>query len=137
MKGSYILLIKVDRLKNIRIGSLGIMEFRPGYYAYIGSALNTIEKRVKRHLSKKKKLFWHIDYLLQEAEVIKVFLLECSEKLECVIAGKMVKSFQEVPKFGCSDCRCKSHLFYHKNEHSIKVSIIEMLHSKEMMIKGM
>ena len=44
MKGSYILLIEVNKPINIKIGSQGIVEFNPGFYAYIGSALNTYGK---------------------------------------------------------------------------------------------
>ena len=113
-----------------------MIEFKPGYYAYVGSAFNNIKKRVQRHLSTNKKLFWHIDYLLQEAEVIEVFLLENKMKLECVIAENLSKLLQTIPGFGCSDCKCSSHLLYHADRCSVKESIVEVLNRREIMKTG-
>jgi len=44
MKGSYILLIKLDEDKDIQIGKLGNISFKKGYYAYVGSALNGLAR---------------------------------------------------------------------------------------------
>ncbi len=115
MKGSYILIIRLTTPTKIKVGKLGTLEFKPGYYAYVGSAMNSIEARVRRHLRKTgKKLFWHIDYLLasEYAEVVDVLIKESNKKEECEIAGKLAERFESIPKFGCSDCKCKSHLFY-------------------------
>ncbi|MBN1293511.1 MAG: GIY-YIG nuclease family protein [Candidatus Latescibacteria bacterium] len=116
MKGSYILLIRVKSPQNIKVGRLGTIRFDPGFYAYVGSALNNLEKRIERHKRSEKKLFWHIDYLLQHANIIEVFRIERTCKLECKIAQNLSQNTQHIPKFGCSDCSCKSHLFYHKDE---------------------
>ena len=118
MKGSYILLIKLNKDKEIQIGKLGKIFFKKGYYAYIGSALNSLEKRIQRHLRSEKKIHWHIDYLLKNAEIIDVFYKENSEKEECNIAKQLEKEFISIIDFGCSDCKCKSHLF-HSNTNSI------------------
>ncbi|NOQ37998.1 DUF123 domain-containing protein, partial [archaeon] len=64
MKGVYVLIVKVDKDIQEKIGALGKIRFCRGTYAYVGSAQNGLEKRIARHLSKKKSLFWHIDYLL-------------------------------------------------------------------------
>ncbi|CUS95734.1 protein of unknown function DUF123, partial [Candidatus Kryptonium thompsonii] len=71
----YILLIFVKREVNKVVGKLGVVKFSSGYYAYVGSAKLNFEHRIKRHLLKKKKLFWHIDYLLNSkgVEIKKVF----------------------------------------------------------------
>ncbi len=115
MKGSYVLLIRVENPVEIKVGKLGRIKFRQGYYAYVGSAMNSIEARVARHLRKNnKKLFWHIDYLLanEYAEIVSVLIRESEQKEECKIAQKLAEKFEAVPRFGCSDCRCGSHLFY-------------------------
>ncbi len=115
MKGSYILLIRVKNPVEIKVGKLGRIKFKAGYYAYVGSAMNSIEARVARHLRKNnKKLFWHIDYLLgnEYAEIVSVLIRESEQREECKIAQKLAEKFQAVPKFGCSDCKCRSHLFY-------------------------
>ena len=123
MKGSYVLLISNDSLKNIRIGHMGIVAFKPGYYAYVGSALNNMEKRIRRHVSPIKKVFWHIDYLLRDTKIVEIFSIECSQKLECEIADILSLFLKPVPKFGCSDCSCISHLFYHNHHDTIKDTI--------------
>ena len=112
MKGIYCLIIKVKTDIIQKIGALGKIKFKKGIYVYIGSAQNNLEKRIKRHLSKKKKIRWHIDYLLQKASITKVILCETADKIECAIAQALSRQFDSIPGFGSSDCRCKSHLFF-------------------------
>ncbi len=114
MKGSYVLIIKVLRNKEIKIGKLGNIYFKRGFYAYVGSAMNGLEKRIERHLKLEKKMKWHIDYLLMHAIIRDVFYKESDEKEECKIANYLIKKFEYVNKFGSSDCNCKSHLFFGK-----------------------
>jgi len=78
MKGSYILLIKLLKDSEIKVGSLGTISFKKGFYVYVGSAMGGLEQRINRHLRKNKKTFWHIDYLLNNrgAKIIKVFYKE-------------------------------------------------------------
>jgi len=114
MKGIYLLLIEVGKEISVRIGALGKIKFTPGFYVYIGSAQNNLEKRVSRHLSKNKKKFWHIDYLLGSScvHVKEVYIKENAKKEEeCKIAEKLNKITAPINKFGCSDCSCISHLF--------------------------
>ena len=117
MKGIYILLIEIDAKIKEKIGSLGKIEFDKGIYAYIGSAQNNLEKRIQRHKEKNKKLRWHIDYLLsnKHAKILKVFYKKAEKAEECRIAKKLCKTEKPILNFGCSDCKCKSHLF--KIEH--------------------
>ena len=68
MKGTYCLIIELKKSIKTKIGALGKIEFMPGYYVYVGSAMNSIESRVKRHLADDKKLHWHIDYLLKNKD---------------------------------------------------------------------
>ena len=112
MKGSYVLLIELKQDKKISVGKLGNIFFYKGYYAYVGSALNGLEQRINRHLRSEKKMHWHIDYLLKNAEIVDVFYKESSERQECKISKKLDKDFLSIPNFGSSDCKCKSHLFY-------------------------
>jgi Uri superfamily endonuclease len=112
MKGSYTLLIEVKEDKNIQIGKLGKISFKKGFYAYVGSALNGLEHRINRHLRTSKKMYWHIDYLLQHAKVIDVFYKESNNREECMIAKSLDEKLSSIHGFGCSDCSCNSHLFY-------------------------
>jgi len=129
MKGSYILVIQVDGVRHITIGRLGTIEFKPGCYAYVGSALNNLESRIERHYRTEKKLFWHIDYLLKRAVIIKDIRIESPLKLECTIARSLSRKMESIPGFGCSDCPCSSHLYFHTNEHSMKKYLGDVIHT--------
>ena len=123
MKGTYCLVIELKKDSSIKIGVLGTIKFKKGFYCYVGSALNNLEKRVQRHLSQKKKLHWHIDYFLmnQNTSIKKVFYKESKNKEECKIARFVLKnSTGAIENFGCSDCSCKSHLFIIKNTNFLK-----------------
>ena len=122
MKGVYILLIKINRVIQIKIGSLGTINFDKGIYTYVGSAQNNLEKRVERHLRKKKRMHWHIDYLLDNGNVkiLKVFYKKADKNQECKIAQELNKNEISIKAFGCSDCKCKSHLFKIKNLSTIQ-----------------
>ena len=111
MKGCYILIIELKNDITIQIGKIGNILFQKGFYAYIGSALNGLEQRIYRHLRKEKKIRWHIDYLLQHGRIIKIFYKENNKKEECSIAKKLEAELFSISNFGCSDCKCNSHLF--------------------------
>lgn len=117
MKGIYVLIIRTNKTVQATIGALGELTFPAGLYAYVGSAQNNLELRVKRHMSKEKRLFWHIDYLLnnEAAEVIGVYYAEEGKAEECRFARLLEKNAEPIAGFGCSDCRCRSHLFSAQN----------------------
>lgn len=118
MKGSYCLIIKLDKKKTIRIGKkLGEIQFKKGHYVYVGSAMNSLESRINRHLSDEKKLHWHVDYLLENAEITDVIYNESTQKIECELSKCISNETNGVKDFGCSDCSCESHLYYFKNRN--------------------
>lgn len=114
-KGIYNLLIELDRGRRLKVGMLGTFWFPKGYYIYTGSSQNNMEKRLARHLSRRKKMHWHIDYLLKVAKVIKIIKHTGLKNDECRINRKIT----ELPNtkiiaqgFGSSDCKCKTHLLH-------------------------
>ena len=113
LKGIYVLIIRVAEDIDVNVGALGEMVFTKGLYAYVGSAQANLEQRVKRHLRSEKRKFWHIDYLLDSsaAEIVKVFFKQGSKAEECKTAKVIGERGEAVVGFGCSDCRCRSHLF--------------------------
>lgn len=118
--GVYILLIKLELGRRIKIGKLGTLHFEKGIYLYVGSASRGIQKRVERYLKRRKRLYWHIDYFLRYGEPLATFYILTSESdAECRIANSLAKRFKSIPNFGSSDCRCKSHLFYETLEEGI------------------
>ena len=81
-----------------------------GVYVYVGSAKGSggLYARVKRHLSNVKRLFWHIDYLLENNNVAvkRVFykVIEDNGKdYESLLARCLVEKLKPIPNFGCSD----------------------------------
>lgn len=115
--GIYSLIIELNKDEKIKIGKLGKFDFKKGLYVYTGSALSGLERRIDRHKKKRKKKFWHIDYLLanKHAKISKIIKIETNKRLEC----KLNKIVSCIPNtrilaegFGSSDCNCKSHLNY-------------------------
>jgi len=127
--GTYALLLKLDKQEKITIGKLGTFNFPAGYYLYVGSALGpgALRARLARHLRSSesssgsnrgqtsKKLHWHIDYLLQRAQLVEVWSVASKERLECKwseVARGLSGAQVPVRVFGSSDCRCPAHLIY-------------------------
>lgn len=125
--GTYTLIIYSDNCE-IKVGSIGILNFHNGVYTYTGSALNKkfgLYNRVNRHLSYSKKLKWHIDYLLNSPRVkVKALCASHSDsKFECIIASGIQNLLNAHPiiGFGSSDCKCLSHLHFFGNVDHLKV----------------
>lgn len=114
IKGTYCLIINKRKSSKVKIGALGEINFKKGYYIYIGSAMNSLKPRIRRHLSNDKKIHWHIDYLLKNENVaIDDIIFNIGErKIECKIAKILSDNGKEILNFGCSDCGCNSHLIY-------------------------
>jgi Uri superfamily endonuclease len=112
MKGSYILVAELKESKKIRVGKLGLINFKEGYYAYVGSGMKNLEKRIERHLRISKRTHWHVDYLLKHARIKDVWILKSEERRECKIARALSEELSSIEGFGSSDCGCTSHLFF-------------------------
>ena len=96
----------------MEVGVLGPVAFPKGFYAYCGSAMVGLAARINRHLRRKKKVRWHVDYLLEKGRITKVLSAETNERLECQLAEDLGHAFNNYPGFGSSDCGCPSHLFF-------------------------
>lgn len=110
-RGVYLLFVQLWHREHIDIGSLGTFEFGPGLYCYVGSGMNGLDSRVERHKKIEKKNHWHIDYLLQEGEIVSVLKLPTTRDLECRLNGLVSELSSETPVggFGSSDCGCEAH----------------------------
>lgn len=124
-KGIYCLILRSEGAR-IEIGSLGEMEFRPGYYIYTGSALGPGGLlRVKRHLElaayRDRDPRWHLDYLLIHERFSPVAAIcGCTtDPLECAVAREIGGEY--IPGFGSSDCSCRSHLFFRPRDPASEV----------------
>ena len=119
---SYQLFIIITKEIELKVGKLGKFIFPIGCYVYTGSAKKNIDKRIERHLSKKKNLHWHIDYLLN-SDAVKIINIKKSRMTECSL-NKKTKGTIIINGFGSSDCNlcCKSHLKYKENLGLAKLS---------------
>lgn len=113
-KGSYLLLMENLEDQNVEVGKLGKVQFKPGFYVYVGSGMTNLEKRVKHHQLKKKSYHYHIDYITPKVmKIKKPFLIRTNERMESELAIEVEKVCDEmIEGFGCSDTKEKSHLFY-------------------------
>lgn len=108
---SYILSILLKRDCDIVIGCLGKCRFKRGMYLYVGSGKKNLYERIRRHLKNTKRIYWHIDYLLEYADIKDVWI---SQKEESEIS-RILEARLEIPidGFGSTDkVGDKSHLFF-------------------------
>jgi Uri superfamily endonuclease len=123
--GSYILLIELSQSQKIVVGALGAITFPRGFYAYVGSAMGGLKSRINYHLREKESPHWHIDYLLKRAQVIQVIFCEMEERVECALAQTLAEGLISAPGFGCTDCKCRSHLYFGEEEDGLRAKIIQ------------
>ncbi len=111
-EGAYLLVLEMARSRRIDVGGLGRIVFPRGYYVYTGSARANLSARAERHLRRRKRFHWHIDYLRDAADSCKALPVRASEDLEHGLAEALgTLAGWSIPRFGSSDCRCATHLF--------------------------
>ncbi len=111
-KGTYVLFLNLPDFCN-EIGSLGTVSLPKGCYCYVGSAMNGLDQRLRRHLSHEKKIRWHIDRLTVIADGVYAYISAGDFIPECKLA-EIIENSGGIPVikgFGCFDCKCKTHLF--------------------------
>jgi Uri superfamily endonuclease len=119
--GTYCLIFKAGK---VRFKTKGNKEFviDEGTYLYVGSAFSPggLEKRILRHLKKRKKKHWHLDYITthDSFKLIEIWTIE-NKRVECELASVLSKMLKPVPNFGSTDCSCPSHLFKIENISSV------------------
>ncbi|HEY8542416.1 MAG TPA: DUF123 domain-containing protein [Pseudothermotoga sp.] len=131
MKGTYILLIKVNQDVKLNCGKN--WQIRKGLYAYIGSAMNNLQKRVCRHMSERKKYRWHIDYLMRDSTVLSVFIFP-DERKELELSKEFAKYFAGPKGFGSSDLPVDTNL-YEIDDPQKLISLITQLYKNHLAAK--
>ncbi len=132
--GAYVLILELSSVITLTIGALGEYEFKSGYYAYVGSALgSTGFNRVLRHISvsegNNQTRKWHIDYLSSVSKIIEVHKIFTLERAECTISAALSNNLgvSSIKGFGCSDCTCRSHLYYSENLEEIQEVVVKAM----------
>jgi Uri superfamily endonuclease len=127
-KGVYCLILENSPCR-VKVGALGTLDFSGGWHVYVGSAggagglLRVVRHiRYSRHPYHKPR--WHIDYILAHPafSLVSVLCAPSERDMECRLAGRMPAV--PVAGFGCSDCKCISHLFYFDHPPEQDVSAV-------------
>ena len=121
--GTYVLILRSKNRAKVQVGRWGVLDVAKGFYAYIGSAFGPggVLARVERHCSVAKRNHWHIDYLREALILESVWYSHGMLRLEHVWAGAVsnFNNAQPIARFGCSDCKCQSHLYYFHRRPSL------------------
>lgn len=114
--GTYLLLLLCAESGECRVGRLGAIHLAPGVYAYVGSALGPggLAARLRHHAGAAPRPHWHIDHLRRRLPLAEVWLDDGGGRLEHAWAAALaeLRGARPVPRFGCSDCRCATHLLH-------------------------
>ncbi|HOK90511.1 MAG TPA: DNA/RNA nuclease SfsA [Candidatus Hydrogenedentes bacterium] len=111
--GVYVMGFRLDAPRTVEVGALGACRFNAGHYLYVGSAARGLDARIRRHLARRKRFHWHVDWLRDVADGVRAWPIRCVERLECALARSLSERLTEGPPgFGSSDCACGTHLFY-------------------------
>ncbi len=111
--GTYVLLLDFFSSMDIEVGRLGVLHFEPGRYCYVGSAMGGLDQRLSRHLRDDKKVRWHVDRLTIPADRREAWesYPDCVGECDLAHCAEECGMVPVHPGFGCSDCRCRTHLF--------------------------
>jgi len=120
--GTYILLLQNHATASplgkvrVQVGRWREIEFEAGYYLYVGSAFGPggVRARVLRHCRSEKPLRWHIDFLRAVASPLGAWYTHDPIPREHAWAEVLrgMDGLSPMRGFGCSDCKCESHLFH-------------------------
>ena len=113
--GTYILLLRCTPEQSIRIGRLGTLTTRKGWYLNIGSAFGPggIRARVCHHMKPSQHPRWHLDYLRPAIVHTGICYSTAPQRHEHRWAARLLQwRGVEIPPrgFGSWDCRCDAHL---------------------------
>jgi Uri superfamily endonuclease len=124
--GTYLLLFLLHQSCALTVGCLGRFNLSAGFYGYVGSALGPsgLRVRLRHHLKAVKRPHWHVDYLALSAPVTEIWMAQGNRRREhdwAMVLGQIPGAIQPIPRFGASDCRCSSHLFYYSSMPSLDI----------------
>ncbi len=127
--GVYLLMIQLAEPLRLPISSLDNAILRPGWYMYVGSAKKHLHQRIARHKRAHKHAHWHIDYLTMAASSApQAYPISTRKDLECELAKDAAHiADKSIAGFGCSDCSCRSHLFFFTEKPTNRQAVVDLL----------
>jgi len=135
-KGVYCLVLQNSPC-SVNIGALGTLDFCGGWHVYVGSArgpggLLRVARHIRysRHPGDMQR--WHIDYILAHPafSLVSAICASSDDDFECRLAG-LIEALP-VAGFGCSDCRCQSHLFYY--DHAPEQDVVAVFEDLDLCV---
>jgi Uri superfamily endonuclease len=124
--GTYVLVIRLHWECVIEVGALGDLTFPPGLWLYCGSAMGPggLAARLAHHAGFSERPRWHMDYLRFAGSPVEVWYDASSASREhdwaAILRG--MNGIEPGPRgFGCSDCRCGTHLFRSESEDIFEI----------------
>lgn len=126
MPGTYLLFFLLHQPCALRVGHLGQFHLSAGFYGYVGSALGSggLQARLGHHLKPAKRPHWHVDYLALTAPIREIWFTQGKYRREhdwASVLRQVPGAIEPIPRFGASDCRCSSHLYYYLSMPSLNV----------------
>ena len=121
-RGTYIMMLDADNDRRITIGRRMTIDVRPGRYLYVGSAFGPggVRARVNRHFRNAGICRWHVDYLRRFTRPAGALVCYGARDTEHRWARALDDAgLQAVTGFGCSDCRCRTHLYMTGDDQNI------------------
>jgi Uri superfamily endonuclease len=139
LKGTYLLVLQVTQpLMALSVGRLGILDFSPGFYVYVGSAFGSggLPARLNYHHQKvKQHPHWHVDYLRQHADLVETWAVGCDVRLELdwvTMLRKHPELLSSVRGFGSSDTSAPTHLFFKRTRPSPRLLTSTLVQTLEV-----
>ena len=120
--GTYALVLSSTADRIIRIGRLGRTQTHSGFYVYVGSAFGPggVRARVGHHQIRSVRPHWHIDFLRACTTLEQVWYSYDLVPREHHWARLLRRGASAcVEGFGCSDCKCESHLYFFDAQPSV------------------
>lgn len=114
--GTYALIFACTKAGPIKVGKLGLLDLRRGYYLYVGSAFGPggMRARISHHLHPTTSPHWHIDYLKAHCRLRELWVeysVVKSERRWAKTVSQLTDAYVPLPGFGASDVQTISHLF--------------------------
>ena len=116
--GCYQLVLRLEQVISLEVGSLCRLNLSKGYYLYTGRHRKSLWRRIERHLQKDKRVYWHIDYFTTHPAIQMDHIIIFPETdAECKI-NQEVQHFLNArllyPGLGSGDCnnKCGAHMQY-------------------------
>ena len=123
--GTYVLILFCPREEQVQIGKLGPLQLHRGFYVYVGSAFGPggLRSRLAHHARLSSRPHWHIDYLRSRTNLDQVWYFHERIRREhqwAHIIQALSGASVPMARFGSSDCKCKTHLFFFTRRPSFR-----------------